>query len=318
MAEDRDLSLQAILLAGDRGYSRSVRGRSKAFLGVAGKPMVVHVLETLLHTAEVSEIFVVGDPVQLERVVAKHGCLRLGAARGCPIHIVPQRASLYENVWHGFLRTLPPGEAPEDHPVLVVPADVPLLVPEEVSDFVCKATALEMDYVLGLTPEHALHAYAPCEGAPGMEMALFNLREGRFRQNNLHFVRPLRIGNRRYLQDMYETRYQTELGNALRLAWRGITREFLNLWLLFFYAVLHLAGVLDRRGHRLAADRIRRWIPLATAERGVGRLLRTRFCTVQTEFGGAALDVDNDADLLTVEKMFGQWKARQVRLARAA
>ena len=48
------VSVQAVLLAGDRGASRVVRGRSKAFLEVAGKPMLVHVLEALLHTPEVS------------------------------------------------------------------------------------------------------------------------------------------------------------------------------------------------------------------------------------------------------------------------
>ena len=103
------LSVQAVLLAGDRGASRAVRGRSKAFLEVAGKPMVVHVLEALLHTPEVSEVFAVGDTVRLEKALAEFGCLQLAASRGKPVQIVPQRNSLLENVWHSFLRTLPVG-----------------------------------------------------------------------------------------------------------------------------------------------------------------------------------------------------------------
>ena len=53
-------------------------------------------------------------------------------------------------------------------------------------------------------------------------------------------------------------------------------------------------------------------------ERASSALLRTRFRTVTTELGGAAIDVDNEGDLEVVEKMLERWKALQVRLARAA
>ena len=46
-------------------------------------------------------------------------------------------------------------------------------------------------------------------------MAYFNLREGRFRQSNLHLVKPAKLGNRHYIEDMYEHRYQRQLGQAL-------------------------------------------------------------------------------------------------------
>ena len=143
--------------------------------------MVVHVLEALLHTPEISEVYVVGDAIRLERAIARHGCLQLGAASACPIHIVPQRETLYENVWHTFLRTLPPGTPNQDHTIVIVPSDIPLLVPEELSDFLRQATALDADYVAGITPKEALEHYAPHESSPGIEMASFCWREGRFR-----------------------------------------------------------------------------------------------------------------------------------------
>ncbi len=307
-----------MLVAGDRGHSRAVRGQSKTFVHVAGKPMVVHVIEALLHTPEVSEVYVVGDAIRLEKAITEHGCLLLAAARACPIHIVPQLSSLYENVWHTFLRTIPSAGVPDDHAILVVPADIPLVIPEEVSDFIRKARAAEADYVLGLSPDSALAPYAPREGGPGIRMALLNFAEGRFRPNNLHFVRPLRLGNRHYIQDVYENRYQKEFGNMLRLAWRMLVREFRNLWVIFFYLLMHLASALDRRGHRSASSWVRSWVPLATVERGIGALLRTRFCTVTTYLGGAALDIDKEDDLLVVEKMLARWKEMQVRIARAA
>ena len=310
------MGIQAVLLAGDRGAARAVRGSSKAFLEVAGKPMVVHVAEALLHTPEVSEVFVVGNAIRLEKVLDEYGCLRLAASRSRPLHVVPQRNSLYENIWHTFLRTLPQGNVDEDHAILVVPADIPLVVPEELTSFIDQSLALDTDYALGLTPDTALAHYRPRDGEPGIEMACFNVCEGRYRQNNLHVVRPLRMGNRHYIQDMYENRYQKQLGSMLRLGWRIIRNEYRNLWVIFYYVLMHLTGVLDRRGFARLADRLRRRIPLATVERGIGALLRTRFATVVTGLGGAAVDIDNAADLEVADKMLGRWKAMQARFSR--
>jgi GTP:adenosylcobinamide-phosphate guanylyltransferase len=310
--------VQAVLLAGDRGYSRAVLGQSKGFVELGGRPMVIHVLEALLHTPEVSEVYVVGDPIRLERAIAEHGTVLLAGARARPIHIVPQRDTLYQNVWNAFLRTLPPGAPDSDHPILVVPTDIPLVIPEEISDFVRQATVVEVDYVIGLTPEIALAPFAPHEGKPGIAMAFFNLAEGRFRQNNLHFVRPLRLKNRHYIQDIYETRYQKEFGNMVRLSWRILRREFRQLWVLFFFLFLHLAAVLHRRGYLKASNRVRAHVSLRSAERAIEATLKTRCRLVVTHLGGAALDIDNDEDLQSAEKMGALWKANQARLARAA
>jgi hypothetical protein len=56
-------------------------------------------------------------------------------------------------------------------------------------------------------------------------------------------------------------------------------------------------------------------VSLATVERASSDILRTRFRTVTTGFGGAALDIDNDDDLAVAEKMLGPWKALQTERA---
>lgn len=307
------MRIQAVLLGGDKGASRAIGGTSKTFVQLAGRPMFVHVLETLLRTPEVGEVFVVGDAPQLEKAIAEHGCASLAAARGCPIRVVPQGSSLYENVWSAFERSLPPGEPDPRHPILVVPADVPLAVPAEISEFVHKALASGADYALGLSPDFALERFAPRDGAEGISMAYFNLAEGRYRQNNLTVVRPLRVENRHYVQDLYDNRYQKELMSGLRLAWRVLTREFRNLWVLFYFALLHLAGVLDRRGYPRAARRVSAWVSLRRVERGMSALLRADLRFIMTELGGAAIDIDNDTDLAVAQKMLHQWKEMQSR-----
>jgi GTP:adenosylcobinamide-phosphate guanylyltransferase len=307
-----------VLLAGDRGHARAVRGRSKAYLEVSGKPMVVHVLEALIHTDGVTEVFVVGNPVALQEVLTRFGCLDLAASAACPVHVVPQYASLVENIWQCFLRTLPAGPPDPDHAILVVPSDIPLVVPEELLDFVRKAQATGADYVAGLSPDFAMQPFQASDDSPGIEMASFNVREGRFRQSNLHYVKPLRMEKRRYIQDMYEHRYQKQIGNMIALAVRVLGAEWRRSWLIGLYVLMHTAAVLDRRGYRRWADRVRAWVPIRAVESGAGQLLGTRFTTVTTELGGAAMDVDNAEDLEAADKMLPQWKAEQIRRARAA
>jgi len=311
---------QVVLLAGDRRASRAVAGGNKAFIEVSGAPMIVHVLDALLNTPEVPDIYPVGDIPRRERVLTAHGSHERAAARGRAIHIVPQRDTLSDNIWSAFLRAHPRSRhaARPDHRILVVPADIPLVIPEEVSEFIQHARESDADYVLGLSPESALLPFAPRADAPGIDMACFNLAEGRFRQNNLHLVRPLRVENRHYIEEMYEARYQKEFGSMLALVWRVLLLEFRHLWVLAPYAILHLAGALDRRGQRRSADLVRRCVSLRTVERAASELLRTRFLTVTTVLGGAALDVDNDADLAAADKMLPVWKEDQTRAARTA
>ena len=109
-------------------------------------------------------------------------------------------------------------------------------------------------------------------GEPGIQMAAFNLREGRFRQSNLHLVKPARVVNRHYIEEMYRNRFQRELGSVVALAWRLLTSERGGLGLLYYYLLMHCAGVVDRRGYR--APR-RRAAPLRSARARRGRLQRS-------------------------------------------
>ena len=71
---------------------------------------------------------------------------------------------------------------------------------------------------MGLVPEESLArtSIPRRRVSPGSSVAYFNLREGRFRQSNLHLAKPARIGNRQYIEDMYEHRYQKEFGHIAR------------------------------------------------------------------------------------------------------
>jgi hypothetical protein len=310
----------AIVAAGDAKAARAVYGESKAYLEVGGRTLIARIVSVLQRVPEVSEVWVVGNAERLEKALDEE-TLRRELVK--PLWIVPQYRNLYENAWYTYRRLLPGAGAegrdptPEEAelPILYLSTDLPFATPQEVSEFVRKGLAENADYALGLVTEHELEAFYPKGGEPGIRMAYFNLREGRFRQSNLHLVKPAKLGKRHYVEDMYEHRYQRQLGQALALAWRILSDQGGGARVLFYYALMHLAGLLDRRGMRRLADAVRRSISVERVERACGALLRGSFRFVVTGIGGCALDVDNEHDLDVARQRFADWQRELARVA---
>lgn len=310
------MDVPAIVAAGDRSAAKAVHGESKPYLPLAGRPLVAHVVAMLQSVPEVSEVWVVGNAERLEAALAP-----LASELVKPLHVVPQFRNLYENAWETYRRLLPgagadgrdPGPDDADRPVLFLSADLPFATPHEVSAFVRQGLAAGCDYALGLSTEEALRDFHPASpGAPGIRMAYFNLREGRFRQTNLHLVKPARLGNRHYIEDMYEHRYQKQIGEMVKLGWTLLRAEGGGLSVLYYYGLMHLAGVADRRGWRRVADWLRDRIPMSRIETGCSKLLRTQFRFVVTEGGGCAVDIDNEPDFDAATALFESWRSRQL------
>jgi GTP:adenosylcobinamide-phosphate guanylyltransferase len=312
------MGIPAIVAAGDRRAAKSVRGESKPYLLLGDRPLVAHVVAMLQRVPEVTEVWVVGNAERLEAVL---GTPAFRAELTKPLHVVPQFRNLYENAWETYRRLLPgagadgrdPGPEDADEPVLFLSADLPFATPQEVSAFVQQGLASGADYSLGLSTEEAMSDFYPeSPGAPGIRMAYFNLREGRFRQSNLHLVKPARIANRHYIEDMYEHRYQKQIGEMVKLGWTLLRAEGGGLAVIYYYALMHLAGVADRRGWRRIADFLRNRIPMPRIERGCSALLRSQFRFVVTEGGGCSVDIDNEDDYDAASRLFERWRARQL------
>ena len=316
------MGIPAIVTAGDRRAAKAIHGESKPYLPIDDVPLVARVVEVLQAVPEVSEVWVVGDAGRLETVFAAPE--RRGALRK-PLHVVPQFRNLYENAWETYRRLLP-GAGPQGRDpapgerlvVLYLSADLPFATPQEISAFVRQGLALDCDYALGLCTEESMRAFYPeTPGGPGIRMAYFNLREGRFRQSNLHLVRPARLGNRRYVEEMYEHRYQKQVGQMIALAWRLLRIEGGGLAILLDYVLMQAASIADRWGLARLADALRRRIPIERVERRVGRLLRADFHLVVTEAGGCAVDLDNEHDYDAARARFAAWREAQRRRAEA-
>lgn len=304
----------AILTAGDRGRARPVFGMNKAFLELAGAPVFTYVLAALEECPSVDRIYLVGPRTSLEAALERPDVPFKGRK---PIKVMEQWETLYHNVWNAYLGVLDDrglkkdDKAAKDFPVLVVPSDIPLVVPEEVEEFVRACDMERFDYIVGISSERVLSRYYPQRRRKGIRLMYFHTREGSYRQNNLHMVKPLCITNRLYIQKMYDYRLQREWGSIVRLFWELFRTEGGTLRVVRQYMLLHMASFLYRVPwlslHRIPAYLNRK----EGLYRSVSNLLGTRFTNAETHYGGAALDIDTPEHYLVIQENFHTWKQMQ-------
>jgi len=301
--------VDALLLCGDRGASRSIRGESKAFLTIKGEPLFIHMLKALDGAALVQRIFVIGEKQRIDNSIKEF------YRDTKSVITLEQWGHLVDNVWNGFLATIDGyKDGAEKDPdignrvVLALPCDAPLISCEEIDDFISRADMDKYDYVVGLTPKESLEKYYSTEQKPGIKMAYMHFREGLLRINNLHMARPFAFKNRTVIQQLYEARYQKKFHNFAKLlkdAW-GIPGVPSKAWL---YFTLHVSLALTRLGFEGASDMTRHITPMDSVIDGTGEVLGVRAGYLLTTDGGAALDIDNERDFVAMEQMFDEWKA---------
>jgi GTP:adenosylcobinamide-phosphate guanylyltransferase len=311
----------AILLAGERRASIQVKNDNKAFLLLRGIPLFVHVLRALKQSRFVQDIAVVGPSDRISDVLGQYADQLDGDGT---IRVVEQKENMIENFKAGFTSLL---DLPEETsfeelrdseyantPVLVLPCDIPLLVPWEVDEFIMHSNMHDHDYSTGITSEKVLSYYHPTTSKLGIQMIYFHVREDLMRHNNLHLARPLKIQHLDHIERMYEWRYQTHLLNVLRMMFGLLLVSWKMLAALKVFIFLQLSLYYDRHGHPHLADRMRMHAPLGALPQGIGRIIGARTQVVYTHLGGAALDVDHDENLDAMEVMYDDWMAHQQSL----
>jgi len=317
-------NLDVIVTAGDRDASRPVLGDNKAFLPLAGVPIINYVLSAIERARCTARIFVVGDTARLATALAVPNTPWRGTRS---LYLLEQGNTLYDNVWNAFLHTLPdytPGtdwrvylDTPAvDKAVLIMPGDIPLATPEEIDAFVAGCDLSRYDYCGGLSAESVLRPYYPQAGRPGIQMAYFTLRDLRARQNNLHLVKPLRLGQRHYIQKAYDFRYQREWRNILRLGWELCTRQNGSLRIASYYLCMHVARLITTLGWQHLRLFRPFFLEIPVVASVLSQLLQTRFTAVLTPYGGCALDIDNADHYAAVCANFEHWMAHQHAMAK--
>jgi len=300
----------AVVAAGDSRAAKAIHGESKVFLELEGLALVAHVVLALQDVPEVDAVWVVGNRARLEQVL---GDARVRDRLTKPLYVVEQLDTLLANAWEAYRCILsgdpacgrdPETEADRDVEVLYLSGDLPFATPQEMSAFIQMSRANGANYTCGLTTEQALAPFSSERvGGEGIDVAFFNLRDGRFRQNNLHYAQPARIGVLQAIEEMYEHRYQQRIWNMLGFAWTVLTAKGGGIRVVFFYSVMHLSGWLDRHGWRRLADAFR-VVTLGMNEDAVGAMMQTRFRFAVTAVGGCGIDIDTEAEYPAVARHF--------------
>lgn len=307
------MGIPAIVTAGDSRAARAVYGKSKVYLEIDGLALVAHVVRTLQDCPEVDAVWVVGDAAKLEEALADE---RVQRSLRKPLHVVPQQRDLISNAWETYRRVLSgdvtKGRDPRpdelDTEVFLLSGDIPLATAQEFSAFIEASKASQAEYALGLCPAAALDVFRPQElGESGIVVAYFNVCDGRFRQNNLHYARPARIGRLRRIEEMYELRYQRRFWNMFTLALRILFSRVGGFKIAWLYSLMHFAGVADRNGRPRVAHLLSRAVSLEINRSTISKILDTQFAFVVTESGGCGLDIDTEEEYDVVCERFGEW-----------
>lgn len=311
------MGVPAVVTAGDSRAAKAVYGKSKVYLEVDGLALVAHVVLRLQDCPEVDSVWVVGDTAKLEAAL---GVPRVQDALRKPLHVVPQQRDLISNAWETYRRILSgdvregrdPRPDERDREVFYLSGDIPLATPQEFSSFIRGARALGVDYALGLCPADAFEPFRPAKpGETGIEVAYFNTRDGRFRQNNLHYARPARIGRLDRIEEMYEMRHQRRFANMLWLALKLLASRIGGLRIAFLFGMMHLAGLADRSGRPRLARLLARPVTVELNRATIARILDTRFAFVISESGGCGLDIDTEAEYDAVQARWDEWLEMQ-------
>ena len=311
-----------IVTAGDRGASRPVLQRNKVFLPINGIPVINYVLSAVERARCTSRIFVVGDTALLQEALAVPNNPFQGYR---PLTFIEQGNTLYDNVWSGFLHTLPdytPGmdwtpyaTTAIDNAVLILSGDIPLATPSEIDEFVDHCDLSRYDYYLGLTAEADLRPYYPQGDQSGIQMAYFTLRDIRVRQNNLHLAKPFRVGNRHHIQSAYDARYQKEWRNIAKSCWNLAVSRGISFRVLWAFLCLHAARTVTQFGWESTPLFHPFFIDLPMLASAASQLFHTRFNLALTHYGGCTLDVDNEEHYQAICANFTRWIAHQDQLA---
>jgi CTP:molybdopterin cytidylyltransferase MocA len=303
------MTVDVVITAGDGRAAKKVFMKNKALLEVDGKPIIRHIVEALLACDQIGKIVVVCPKAKFEEVIGD-----------LPVDIIEQKRNLTENGWEGFLQTLPEYRRTgvlteamtrmyQEKYILGIPGDIPLITVQELKEFIALCDMERYDYCAGITSEAILEQFGPRKGKPGIKMATFHVRDGNFRQNNLHMLKPFKLQERIDLAlKVYEYRYQKELVNILRSLIVIIRLEpgytGRTLWL---YLLLQISIGLSSIGLEPLARITRYPITKAELERLMSGLLHLKVKLVETTLGGAALDVDNEKDFLILSIRYKDW-----------
>ena len=301
--------LDAIVLAGThQNPRRLIDGQNKAFLEIAGRPLVRHVVDALAQARQVGGIFVVGPSEQLAEALQ-------GVER---VHCVPQEGMMLSNSW-AAIRAAETRLAGMDEasvfarPLLIISSDLPLISAAAVDDFVARCAAIDAGrqpgyaMLVGVAEDAGLRPYYGEPGRPGIQRPLVHLDCGGMRLANIYVARPRHLAHHEFLQTSFSLRKAKDWRNVLKLV-GSLFRQHGGWSAAWMTLRLQAASMLSRGQGRLYR-KIRQGNTLARVEQSVSTVLGGPVRVVVTPYGGLSLDVDDAEDYRVLSERYREWMA---------
>jgi len=245
----------AIILAGGENSKRlstHVPQCYEALIEIAGKPMVTFVAEALAASGQVDRIFVLGPADELAKCTFPPGCIIVEGGRS-------------------IVGTIRIGMAALGHSrrALVATADIPLLTPAAVDDFLSQCARVEADLYYPIVPQEVNERHYP-----GNKRTYVRLKEGTFTGGNLFLVNPAIVGHCMDVAEEMINNRKNPLKLCRLLGWTFVIR--------FLCGVLRLQDV----------------------EQRVSELLQVTGTVILSPYPELGIDVDKPSDLELVRATF--------------
>jgi molybdopterin-guanine dinucleotide biosynthesis protein A len=300
--------LDAIVLAGtDDNPRRMILGQNKALLEIGGRPLVRRVVDALLASPSVGQVFVVGPLRRLQAALA-----------GMPpqVSLVQQQGKMLANAWaaihaaeafhasHGNL-------AHETRPYLFLSSDLPLITTDAVEDFIDRCAAEDsrsgtgFSMLCGVAEEASLRQYYPQQGREGIRRPYVNLADCKVRLANIYVGRPRTLSNQAFLQVGFEHRKAEKWKNVLFLTWRFLSQS--HGWQAAWLSLRLQATLMASRNPGKLYRRLREGNTTERVETVCGKVLGGSIRMVISPYGGLSLDADNQDDFQVLNRRFGDW-----------
>lgn len=225
---------------------------SRAMVDIAGKTMLQHIFDALRASNSIGKITAVGEV----------------SADGVDI-VTPPGKDLMSSMKNGL------DALKSDSHTLIVSADIPLLTPEAVDDFIAKAVPMNVDLAIPIITRES------CEKSyPGMARTYLTTADGVFTAGNIMLLSP------GFLENNWET-----------VAGAYAARKH----------VVKLArmigmGVLLRV---IVGKFIPSVLKIATLEQAVSNMLGAKVAAVISDYAEIGEDVDKPSDLAAVRRILG-------------
>jgi GTP:adenosylcobinamide-phosphate guanylyltransferase len=245
----------AIILAGGENSEHLSKFSSQSYeamIEIAGKPMVTFVADALAASPQVDRIFIMGPIPQLQKCNFAKEAIVLEGGR-----------SLIETIQLG-MKALG-----HEQKVLVVTADIPLLTPAAIADFLHQCTQMEADLYYPIVSKEINNKYYP-----GNKRTYVRFKDGTYTGGNIFLVNPAIVPQCLVVAEKLIDNRKNPFKLCCLLGWGFILQ--------FLLGTLSLTKVKER----------------------VAALLGIKGAVVQSHYPELGIDVDKPSDLELVRTTF--------------